>query len=76
MSALIRDTELADQWQIDVARLHRLRREKGLPCVKFSRTDVRFTPDMVEQIVELLTVIPGTRGQGKQTSRSAARGRS
>lgn len=57
--ALVTDVELADQFGIDVARLHRLRREKKWPCVKFSRTDFRFTPEQVEQIVAMQTVKSG-----------------
>lgn len=75
MSALISDVDLAERWGLPVARLHRLRREKGLPCVKFSRTDIRFTEEQVEQIVGVLTVTPGQSkpAKGGQTSRSAAR---
>lgn len=79
MTSLIRDTDLAEEWEIPVKRLHRLRREKGLPCVKFSRLDIRFTPEQADEIVKLLTVTPGRKveadaGNGL-TSRSAARGR-
>lgn len=74
MSALIRDTELAETFGIEVARLHRLRREKGWPCVKFSRTDFRFTPEQVEQIVAMQSVASAT--SSGQSARSAARRRS
>lgn len=69
--SLITDAELAEEFGIDVGRLHRLRREKGWPCVKFSRTDFRFTPEQRDSIVAMQTVVPATG----QTARSAARGK-
>lgn len=72
MSDLIRDTDLADEFGIDVARLHRLRREKKWPHVKFSRHDIRFTEDQRQQIIAMQTV--GGRTSKGQTARSAARG--
>lgn len=74
MTDLIRDVDLAEQFGIDVTRLHRLRREKGWPCVKFSRTDYRFTPSQVEEIVSLQTITKKATKKGL-TKGSAARGR-
>lgn len=71
-STLIRDTDLAAEFGIALDRFHRLRREKHWPCVKFSRTDFRFTPEQVEQIIAMQTVANAPRSTG-QTARSARR---
>lgn len=74
MSDLIRDTDLADEFGISLDRLHRLRREKHLPSVKFSRTEFRFTEEQRRQWIDALSVNKATpKGQ---TARSAARSRS
>jgi hypothetical protein len=72
MNALITDHDLAKQFGIELGQLHRLRREKKWPCVKFSRTDFRFTAEQVEQIIAMQTVANAPRSTG-QTSRSARR---
>jgi hypothetical protein len=66
--------DLAAQFGIDEAKLHRLRVRNNWPHVKFGRNDVRFTDAQVEQIVALQsqTAKPKAKVVG-QTKRSAAR---
>lgn len=77
MSSLITDTELAEEFGLDLARFHRLRREKKWPCVKIDRTTFRFTPEQREQIIAMQSLAAGgTRTSLAPTGRSAARRRS
>lgn len=57
-TALLTDADLARRLALldvggrpDVAKLHVLRRRYGWPCVKLSRSDVRFTEQQAEQII-------------------------
>lgn len=78
---LISDTDLAERFRIDVAKLHELRKRHHWPHVKLGRFEVRFTEAQVEQIVERHAVTPAepvTFAQvvAGQTKRSAGRRRS
>lgn len=55
-TVLLTDVTLAERLAIDVEKLHVLRRRHGWPCVKLSRTDVRFTEQQAEQIIASRTV--------------------
>lgn len=61
-TVLLTDADLAQRLALlnaggrpDVEKLHVLRRRHGWPCVKLSRTDVRFTEQQAEQIIASLT---------------------
>lgn len=78
---LITEDELAADWGMEPAKLRRMRQERGWPCVRLGRFDVRFTEAQVEQIVAMHTTAPAktstkapTKAPG-QTARSASRRR-
>lgn len=48
--------QLAEDFGIAVERLHELRRRHGWPCVKFGRSDFRFTDEQIAAIVAMHTV--------------------
>lgn len=75
---LTRDTDLADQFGITVAKLHELRKRNGWPHVRLGRFDIRFTDQQVEQIVAAQSVEPvkSRADDAGLTQRSAARRRS
>lgn len=78
MSKLVTPEDLAEQFGITVEEVHKYRRKKVWPCVKFGRNEVRFTAAQVEQIVAMqtlhATVAPtNTPRLAGQTERSARR---
>lgn len=77
MSDLITPEQLAEKFGLTVDEVHKYRRKKVWPCVKFGRNEVRFTPAQVEQILAIHTPqaaapVKAPRIAG-QTARSAAR---
>jgi hypothetical protein len=50
---LTKSSDLATEWDMDEAELKRRVRRYGWPCVRLSRTDVRFTDQQIEQIVAM-----------------------
>jgi hypothetical protein len=72
---LLTDAVLAERLEIDVQKLHALRRRHGWPHVKLGRFDVRFTEQQAEQIIAAQTVSqrPAKKDEPKNglTSRSA-----
>lgn len=77
MSTLITDGALADEFGIDVERLHKLRRRYAWPHVRLGRKDIRFTPAQVEEIVRMHSEdapsLPSSVAIAGQTKRSARR---
>lgn len=77
MSDLITPEQLAEKFGLTVEEVHKYRRKKVWPCVRFGRNDVRFTAEQVEQILALHTpasALPAkTPRIAGQTARSAAR---
>lgn len=75
------DTELAEEFGIELKKFHELRRRRNWPCVKFGRFDVRFTEAQREAILRSQTETerPKAKGGPKAgpikglTTRSAAR---
>lgn len=71
---LIKAAALADEWEMTEAELHRSRRRNGWPCVKLSRTDIRFTEQQVEQIIAMqsraASPVKAATSRTGQTSRS------
>lgn len=72
--------ELAADWDMSEAELLRRRRRYGWPCVRLSRTDIRFTDQQIEQIVAMQSSgakkpeakkAAGT-GQSKRSARRAS----
>lgn len=75
MSDLITPEQLAERFGISVEEVHKYRRKKVWPCVKFGRNEVRFTEEQVAQIVGMQThgtTVAKPKIVG-QTARSAAR---
>ena len=72
---LTRESVLAERWDLSVEQFRLLRRRHGWAHVKFSRQDIRYTDQQIEQIVRDMT----TAGVAKpaedtgQTDRSAKR---
>lgn len=71
---LIKASALAADWEMTETELHRRRRRNGWPCVKLSRTDVRFTEAQIEQIVAMqsrvASPVKAATSRTGQTSRS------
>ncbi len=66
--------ELAEEWGISEADLHKRRRRFNWPCVRLGRFDVRFTESQIAQIIDKQTEIPRQRsGDTGQTARSKGR---
>lgn len=70
---LIRESDLADDWNLSIDQFRLLRRRHGWAHVRFSRQDIRYTAAQIEQIVRDMTTSGATRrptsGSG-QTERS------
>lgn len=75
---LIKAADLAAEWEMQESELLRRRRRNGWPCVRLSRSDVRFTEQQVAQIVAMQSsVAKAPRAAAKsgtgQSQRSASR---
>ncbi len=74
---LTREADLAERWEVSIEQFRLLRRRHRWAHVEFSRQDIRYTNEQIEQIVRDMT----TRSDAKRsdamtsslTSRSAAR---
>lgn len=77
---LTTETQLAEQFGLDIEKASELRRRHNWPHVRLGRFDVRYTDAQVEQIVALHTSAPksesGAATVPGQTKRSIARRRS
>lgn len=78
MSTLLTPEQVAEQFGITVAEVHKYRLKKQWPYVKFGRNEVRFSPEQIEQIVAMQTVAVAEQSRRPvsipgQTSRSQAR---
>lgn len=76
---LTKASALAEKWEITEDELKRRARRYGWPCVRLSRTDIRFTEQQIEQIVAMQSRAAKTKapkdkqaGTG-QSKRSASR---
>jgi hypothetical protein len=72
---LTREPELAAEWDLKLDQFRHLRRKHGWAHVKFSRHDIRYTAEQVEQIVRDMTVAGAARTvtDSGLTSKSARR---
>lgn len=61
---LTRESELAAEWDLSLDQFRILRRKHGWAHVKFSRQDIRYTEQQIEQIVRDMT----TAGQVKRAT--------
>lgn len=72
---LTREADLANRWDMSIEQFRLLRRRHRWAHVAFSRQDIRYTDEQIEQIVrDMTTRATATKSQdGPLTSRSAAR---
>lgn len=73
---LTRESALAERWEMSIEQFRLLRRRHRWAHVKFSRQDVRYTDEQIEQIVRDMTTRSAATpavGTSPLTSRSAAR---
>lgn len=68
---LIRSSELAADWDMEESELHRRRRRNGWPCVRLSRSDIRFTEEQIARIVAMQSEEPGARRLTATTGQTA-----
>ena len=71
---LTKEHDLADEWNLSHEQFRILRRRHGWAHVKFSRQDIRYTDEQIEQIVRDMTQRPiKAAPAGGLTARSARR---
>lgn len=73
---LTREAVLADRWEMSIEQFRLLRRRHRWSHVEFSRQDIRYTDEQIDQIVRDMTtrsVETKAEKASPLTSRSAAR---
>ncbi len=72
---LTRESVLAERWEMSLEQFRLLRRRHRWAHVQFSRQDIRYTDEQIEQIVRDMTTRPTAKTESASplTSRSAAR---
>lgn len=72
---LVREADLAAEWDISLAQFRLLRRRHRWAHVEFSRQDIRYTDEQIAQIVRDMTARSAAKAEvaAGLTSRSARR---
>lgn len=73
---LTRETDLAAEWDLSLEQFRILRRKHGWAHVKFSRQDIRYTDQQIEQIVRDMSTAGAVKRVAEDSGLTARSARS